>query len=93
MEEKEVQRDFEGEVRAFYEARPELRGEEIPQQVLKECIGGKTLSDAYDTYADEQTQAQNKKAAAQAPVRSVTRGGSVEATPEDAFLRGFNAEW
>lgn len=94
MEEKAMERDFEGEVRELYEARPELRGEELPEPVVRACaVEGKKLSEAYDAYADEKAQDQNKKAARQAPVRSVTRGGSVEAMPEDAFLRGFNAAW
>ena len=93
MEETVVQRDFEQEVKALYEANPSLRGEALPDPVIKACAGGKKLSEAYDAYAQEQAQAQNEKAARQAPVRSVTRGGSVEAKPEDAFLRGFNEAW
>lgn len=94
MEEKIAERDFEQEVKAFYDARPELKGEALPEDVVRACaVEGKKLSDAYDTYADEKAEQQNKKAAARAPVRSVTRGGSVDARPEDAFLRGFNEAW
>ena len=94
MEEKVVERDFEQEVKELYDARPELEGEELPQEVLKACaVEGKKLSEAYDAYAEEAADKQNKKAARQAPVRSVTRGGSVDAKPEDSFLRGFNAAW
>ena len=93
MEEKTTQRDFEQEVRQLYEAKPQLRGEELTQEVIKACAEGENLTKAYETYAEEAAQKQNTKAAAQAPVRSVTLGGSVDPKPEDAFLRGFNAAW
>ena len=94
MEEKMVERDFEQEVREFYDARPELKGEALPEDVARACVmEGKNLFEAYDAYAEEKAEQQNKKAARRAPVRSVTRGGSVDAMPEDAFLRGFNSEW
>ena len=93
MEEKAVERDFEQEVRDLYEAKPQLRGEELPHEVVKACAEGKNLTQAYEDYANEQTRKQNARAAAQAPVRSVTLGGSVDAKPEDAFLRGFNGAW
>ena len=97
-------RDFETEVQALYDARPELRGSLLPDEVAEACIRGKSLTDAYNEYAGRQrTEAadlrtenrilrQNAKAAAQAPVRGVTRGGSTNPKPEDAFLRGFNEE-
>lgn len=113
LEETEVQaetpaseeRDFDAEVRELFAARPELRGGELPTEVLMACAGGKNLTDAYNDYAKSQRQdadslrkenrvlRQNARAAAQAPVRGVTRGGGTNAKPEDAFLRGFNAGW
>ena len=113
LEETEVQeetpvteeRDFDAEVRALFTARPELRGGELPKEVLLACAGGKNLTDAYNDYARAQKQdadslrkenrvlRQNAKAAAQAPVRGVTRGGGPDAKPEDAFLKGFNSGW
>ena len=94
MEEKAVERDFEQEVKELYDARPELKGEALPEDVVRACaVEGKRLSEAYDTYAEEAAEKQNKKSAAQAPVRSVTRGGGVDARPEDTFLRGFNEVW
>ena len=93
MEEKALERDFEQEVRELYEARPQLRGEQLPEEVVRNCAEGKNLSEAYEEYADKQAEKQNENAAAKAPVRSVTGGGSVGAKPEDAFLRGFNAAW
>lgn len=89
MEEKAVERDFEQEVHALYEERPQLRGEPLPEEVVKACAEGKNLSDAYGEYAEKQ----ERKSVPQAPVRSVTGGGSVENKPEDAFLRGFNTAW
>ena len=98
-------RDYASEVQALFAARPELRGGELPQQVMLDCVGGKRLTDAYNDYAKTQRQdaaalrrenrilRQNAKAAAQAPVRGVTRGGSAAAKPEDDFLKGFNAGW
>lgn len=93
MEEKITERDFETQVQALYEARPELKGEALPREVLKACVEGKELSEAYEAYADEKAQSQNRHSAARAPVRSVTRGGSVDTAPEDPFLRGFHSEW
>ena len=113
MEETEIQaetpavegRDYASEVQALFAARPELRGGELPQQVMLDCVGGKRLTDAYNDYAKAQRQdaaalrrenrilRQNAKAAAQAPIRGVTRGGSAAAKPEDDFLKGFNSGW
>ena len=89
----------------MYESRPELRGRELPEEVVQVCIGGQTLQEAYSGYAARQRQEadalrkenrilrQNAKAAAKAPIRGISRGGSVPARPEDAFLKGFQAEW
>ena len=93
MEEYKEQRDFEQEVRSLYEARPELRSQPLPEDVIKGCVEGKPLAQAYEDYTEDSARKQNEKAARQAPVRSVTRGGSVDAKPEDAFLRGFNEAW
>lgn len=94
MEEKMVERDFAQEVQELYKACPEMRGEELPTEVAQTCVKeGKNLTEAYKAYAEAKTQAQNTKAAKQAPVRGVTRGGSVSSQPEDAFLRGFNEAW
>lgn len=92
MEETVMTRDMEGEVRALYEAHPELKGEELPEEVVTACaVEGKELTKAYEAYAEERES--KKTPAAHAPVRSVTRGGSVDARPADAFLRGFDAAW
>lgn len=91
MEEKTMERDFEQEVRQLYEERPELRGEQLPEQVVKQCVEGKPLREAYADYTARQDEPQ--KPAANAPVKSVTHGGSVDTKPEDAFLRGFQSAW
>ena len=100
-----AERDYGSEVRELFTQRPELRGEELPQEVLQACVEGKHLKEAYDEYARRQRQEtrelrkenhvlrQNAKTAARTPVRGVTRGGSVSSKPEDAFLRGFNSTW
>lgn len=100
-----VERDYGREVQELYESRPELRGSELPDAVLQACVGGMSLQEAYHDYARRRRQEtadlrrenrilrQNVKTAAKAPVRGVSRGGSVAAQPEDAFLRGFNSEW
>ena len=85
----EETRNFEQEVHDLYEDKPELRGKELPEEVVKACAEGKNLSEAYGEY--EKTQ--EKKTAPMSPVRSVTLGGSVDPKPEDAFLRGFNTAW
>lgn len=100
MEQAAEARDYAAEVEALFQARPELRGGELPGEVLTACVGGKRLTDAYSDYAkarqqadtEDRVQRQNAKAAAQAPVRGVTRGGSTDPKPEDAFLQGFNAD-
>ena len=74
MEEKAVERDFEKEVHDLYEAKPELRGKQLPEEVVKACVEGENLCDAYGAYAQKQTE----KPAPMAPVRSVTLGGGVE---------------
>ncbi len=98
-------RDYAREVRALYAARPELRGQDLPPEVTRACVSGQSLVEAYNDFARRQCQdantlwkenrilRQNAATTARAPVRSVTRGGSTEAQPEDAFLRGFNEVW
>ena len=105
VEEAPAARDYDAEVQELFAARPELRGGELPAEVLTACVGGQRLTDAYNDYAkacqqdtdnlrkENRVLRQNAKAAAQAPIRGVTRGGSTNAKPEDAFLRGFNASW
>lgn len=94
MENQELQmeqqpRAFDEEIRELLTARPELRGEELPREVVDACIRGKRVAEAYNDYARQQKHPRP----AAAPVRGVTRGGSVQATPEDPFLKGLRTEW
>ena len=84
-------RNFEAEVQALHAAWPELRGKELPQEVLEACVRGQELTDAYDAYAGRQHRAARRQA--QPSIRGVTSGGSPTASPEDLFLRGFNESW
>lgn len=89
-----VGRDYAAEVRGLYEARPELRGTELPGEVIAACVGGKSLTAAYADYARRQHQEARQARTPRRPaVKSVTQGGSVTREPEDAFLRGFNTGW
>lgn len=95
MENQEMQmetqeaRAFDEEIRELLTARPELRGEELPQEVVEACIRGKRVTEAYNDYARQQKQPRP----AAAPIRGVTRGGSVQTGPEDPFLKGLRTEW
>lgn len=87
-------RDYAAEVKRLYEARPELRGTELPGEVIAACVGGKSLTAAYADYARRQHQEARQTRTPRRPtVKSVTQGGAVTREPEDAFLRGFNAGW
>ena len=100
-----AERDYGSEVQALYAARPELRGETLPDEVLQDCVRGEKLTDAYSRFAkarhaeskqlrtENRVLRENAKSAAKAPVRGVSRGGSVSSKPEDPFLRGFNESW
>lgn len=100
-----AERDYGSEVRDLFAQRPELRGEQLPQEVLEACVAGKPLKEAYDDFARRQREEaaalrkenrilrEQAKTASRTPVRGVTRGGSVHAQPEDPFLRGFNSSW
>ena len=101
----EEARDFDKEVRDLFAARPELRGSDLPEPVVRAALQGKDLPTAYSDYAQSQRQdasalrtehrlqRQNIRTASQAPVRGVTRGGGPRSGPEDPFLRGFNQDW
>ena len=91
-------RDYAAEVKALYEARPELRGEQLPDEVVAACVGGKSLTAAYGEYMSRhRQQARMEQRQSRAPrrpaVKSVTSGGATQSQGEDPFLRGFNAGW
>lgn len=102
-------RDFKQEVADLFAAHPEARGTQLDQSIIDEVINnGKPLVQAYAEWAAKKAEAeartaksenkilkQNQAAAARAPVTKVTGGGRTDTSPEDDFLRGFNAdsEW
>ncbi len=92
------QRDYAAEVASLYAARPELRGTELPEEVVAACVRGTSLTQAYTDFARRQREeARLRQREARAPrrpaVKSVTQGGAAAAQGEDAFLRGFNTGW
>ena len=92
------QRDYAAEVASLYAARPELRGTELPEEVVAACVRGTSLTHAYTDFARRQREeARLRQREARAPrrpaVKSVTQGGAAAAQGEDAFLRGFNTGW
>lgn len=97
-------RDFKPEVAQLLEAYPELKGKQVPQEVVDAALKGQTLTVAYSQYRQRQMQAeferlqkenqtlkQNAETAKRAPVRGVTRGGPTNEKADDPFLRGFNS--
>lgn len=103
--EKEGGRDFAAEARALMEARPDLAGKKLPDEVIGACVRqGKSLLAAYSEYEIAQQKAeadrlrrenevlrQNAASAARAPVSGVSGGGKTDTSPEDDFLKGFES--
>ena len=99
-------RDYAGEVADLLKAHPELRGTQLPNEVVQACVvEGRSLAGAYEAYMRKQTEAENKAvkaenkrlkqnadAARRAPVRGVSKGGATNAEPDDPFLIGFNSD-
>jgi hypothetical protein len=99
-------RDFKGEVADLLKAHPELRGTQLPDEVVKACVvDGRSLAGAYEAYARKKTEAENRAvkaenkrlkqnadAARRAPVRGVSKGGATNTQPDDPFLIGFNSD-
>ena len=105
-QQKPAGRDFAAEVRELWSLRPDLRGTKIPPEVAEAAANGKNLSLAYFAYEAKQSKdeadklrkenniyKQNAEAAAKAPVRGVTGGGSTDTRPKDPFLEGFDSDW
>ena len=105
-EEKPEGRNFRAEVAEMLRVFPKLRGQQLPPEVVNDCVkNGTPLVQAYANYkekADEaekkalrkekQTLKQNADAAARAPVRGVSKGGPTNNKADDPFLKGFNAD-
>ena len=103
-----AQRDYQAEVEELLQARPQLRGQALPDAVSRAAVeGDKRLLLAYLDYEAQQAQAENERlrkeneiykqnaaTAARSPVRGVSGGGVTDLKPSDPFLDGFNAaDW
>lgn len=103
-----VDRDYQAEVEELLQARPQLRGQALPDAVSRAAVeGDKRLLLAYLDYEAKQAQAENERlrkeneiykqnaaTAARSPVRGVSGGGVTDLKPSDPFLDGFNAaDW
>ncbi len=100
-----AERDFDSEIRELIGKYPELRGRNLPDEVLMAALDGMDMIEAYEAYRNagmlpengrhgrsKGVERQNENAAVRAPVRGVSGGAAVRAQGEDDFLRGFNAD-
>ena len=98
-------RDTQAEVNELLIAKPQLRGQQLPPEVIAEWGGGKNLLLAYTEYENRKAAAeaarlqqennihkQNAANAAKAPVRGVASGGATNTKGDDDFLKGFNSD-
>ena len=106
-EDDEDTRDFKAEVTDLLNLHSELKGQRLPEEVVRECVANnRPLVKVYEEYigrkkeaeatalrAENKTLKQNAEAARRAPVRGVTKGGAVDAEPDDPFLKGFNSAY
>lgn len=103
-----VDRDYQAEVEELLQARPNLRGQALPDAVSRAAVqDNKRLLLAYLDYEAKQAQAENERlrkeneiykqnaaTAARSPVRGVSGGGATDLKPSDPFLDGFNSsDW
>ena len=100
-----AQRDYQAEVEELLQARPNLRGQALPDAVSRAAVqDNKRLLLAYLDYEAKQAQAENERlrkeneiykqnaaTAARSPVRGVSGGGATDLKPSDPFLDGFNS--
>ena len=107
-EPKAPKRDYQAEVEELLQARPNLRGKQLPDEVSKAAVAGnRRLLLAYMDYEARQAQAENERlrkeneiykqnaaTAARSPVKGVSGGGPTDTRPSDPFLDGFNtSDW
>ena len=98
-------RDTQAEVNELLTARPQLRGQQLPPEVISAWGGGKNLLLAYTEYENQKAAVeaerlqqennihkQNAANAAKAPVKGVASGGATNTKGDDDFLRGFNSD-
>lgn len=102
-----AKRNPSAEVAELLAVKPELRGTQLPQEVLAAAQNGKNLLQAYTEYESKKAaqeaakvqqqaniQKQNAANAAKAPVKGTAMGGAPKKeTGEDDFLRGFNSDY
>lgn len=104
---QEDARDFKAEVSGLLFTHPELRGTQLPDEVVQDCVvNGMSLDRAYEKYSRKQAEAetkalkaenktlkQNAETARRAPVRGVSKGGAAANAPDDPFLAGFYSDY
>ena len=99
-------RDAKAEVDQLLAVKPELRGKQMPPEVISAWTDGKNLLQAYTEYEAEKSRSeaerlraennihkQNAANAAKAPVKSVSSGGATNNKGEDDFMKGFNSDY
>ena len=96
------EKSFGEQLKELKRINPRLR--QVPDEVIAaSAAGSMSLAEAYAAYKQRQDSVtalrlenqrlrHNAEAAAIAPVRGVSRGGAVNALPEDDFVRGFEAD-
>ena len=98
-------RDFEAEWRELADAHPELVGNQLPDDIMQACLNStlppirvyesmmitKQAAEIKALQDEIATLRQNAEAAAKAPVRATTPGGTTDTEAEDDFLRAFKA--
>lgn len=99
------ERDIQAEAKELIVARPDLKMQQLPTEVVDAWRSGENLLNAYNRYEARQKEAENQKlkkennilkqnaaAAAKAPVKGVTGGAPTDTEPEDPFLKGFDSD-
>lgn len=99
------ERDIQAEAKELIVARPDLKMQQLPAEVVDAWRSGENLLNAYNRYEARQKEAENQKlkkennilkqnaaAAAKAPVKGVSGGAPTDTEPEDPFLKGFDSD-
>lgn len=99
------ERNIQAEAQELIVARPDLKMQQLPMEVVEAWRKGDNLLNAYNRYEARQKEAENQKlkkennilkqnaaAAAKAPVKGVTGGAPTDTEPEDPFLKGFDSD-
>lgn len=98
-----VKQDFASQIKQLQALYPDVKS--LPEEVVAAAMSGIDLPTAYSAYRVRQSERtaaatqkennilkQNAAAAAKAPVRGVTGGGSTKETPKSDFERGFDSD-